>query len=185
MQNQNEKTAKKLTSGIVIVLVLCLCLCTTTLALGFTIAEIDNNRFSTATMDIDLNGGEPVIEEGDVLLEPGMTVALKNPFYIQNNSSIDVYYRLYFDSVEGMLADYLEVTIKDRDIVLYQGTLHELSRHQVKAVDDALSPNEKKELMMYFYYPPTSGNEGQDQKLSFVFCAEAVQKRNNPLKRFN
>ena len=43
---------------------------------------------------------------------------------------------------------------------------------------------EKRVLTARFYYPPTSGNEGQNQIMAFDLCADAVQTKNNPYRLF-
>ena len=106
----NSKTAKKLTGSIIAVVVLALCLCVTTFALVWATISVDNNLFHTGPVEIILNDGKPVIEEHEFLFEPGMMV--KKDFFIENKSTRDVYYKLYFDNVGGGLADVLQITVK-------------------------------------------------------------------------
>ena len=146
--NDNSKTAKKLTGSIIAVVVLALCLCITTFALVWATVSVDNNLFHTGTVKINLNDGKPVIEEHEFLFEPGMTV--KKDFFIENESTCDVYYKLYFDNVNGGLADVLQITVKDGDRTLYQGTAAELNRTEVTAADDVLKIKERRELTVYF-----------------------------------
>lgn len=61
-----------------------------------------------------------MIRPDEFLFEPGMTV--KKDFFIENDSTGTVYYRLYFAGVSGDLADVLEVTVKDGNKTLYSGT---------------------------------------------------------------
>ena len=99
--DKQTKTAKKLTGSIVTVVVLAVCLCITTFALVYSAVAVDNNLFQTGEVKINLNDGKPVIEEHEFLFEPGMTV--EKDFFLANQSSTDVYYRLYFDNIEGGL----------------------------------------------------------------------------------
>lgn len=99
------KTAKKLTGGIIAIIVLALCLVVTTFALVYASVSVENNLFHTGEVKINLNDGEPVIREHEFLFEPGMTVV--KDFFIENDSTWDVYYRLYLDNVTGGLAEYL------------------------------------------------------------------------------
>ncbi len=180
--NDNSKTAKKLTGSIIAVVVLALCLCITTFALVWATVSVDNNLFHTGTVKINLNDGKPVIEEHEFLFEPGMTV--KKDFFIENQSTWNVYYKLYFDNVNGGLADVLQITVKDGDKTLYQGTAAELNRTEVAVADDALKIKERRELTVYFYFPEEAGNSAQNLTLTFDMCADAVQTKNNPNKLF-
>lgn len=105
-------------------------------------------------------------------------------FFIENDSTWDVYYRLYLDNVSGGLADVLTVTIKDGDKVLYTGTANELTKQNVIAADDTLKIGQRRNLIVIFHYPENSGNGTQNLDLTFTLCAEATQTKNNPNKLF-
>lgn len=181
--NSESKTANKLTGSIVAIIILAICLCITTFALVWAQVSVDNNLFHTGTVKINLNDGKPVIEEHEFLFEPGMTV--KKDFFIENQSTWDVYYKLYLDNVDGGLADVLEITVKDKDKVLYHGTAAELNRADVAAADDILKINERRELSVYFHFPEEAGNSAQNLMLTFDMCADAVQTKNNPNRLFD
>lgn len=176
---------RKLTVGIVSVILLVLCLGITTYALSYASVSVDNNLFRTGTVDINLNDGKQVISKDEFIFEPGILV--KKDFFIKNQSTWDVYYRIYFEEVEGGLSDVLEVTIRDeeRDETLYKGTPAELVRNNVSTSEEVLKVNEQRDLTIYFYFPKEKGNEAQDQSLSFRICADAVQTKNNPDKLFD
>lgn len=180
--NGDANTVKKLTAGIITVIILAVCLFITTFALVRETIFVENNLFHTGSVKINLNDGNPIIEEHEFLFEPGMTV--KKDFFIENQSTWDVYYKLYFDNIDGGLADVLEITVKDRDKVLYHGTASELKRTDVGAADDILRINETRSLSVYFYFPKEIGNSAQDMTLTFDICADAVQTKNNPEKLF-
>lgn len=179
----NSKTAKRLTGSIIAVVVLALCLCVTTFALVWATVSVDNNLFHTGLVKINLNDGKPVIEEHEFLFEPGMSV--KKEVFLENESTADVYYRLYFDNVEGGLADVLEITVGDGERTLYHGTAAELNREAVGAADDILRLNERRELTVRFCFPEEAGNSAQNLSLTFDMCADAVQTKNNPNKLFD
>ncbi len=182
MQKQN-KTAKRLTASVAIIILLCICLAVTTFALVYSMVSVDDNLFVTGTVQINLNDGKPVISENEYLFEPGMTV--KKDFFVKNESSCDIYYKLYFQNVNGGLANVLEVKICDGDKVLFEGTPSELNRTAVGAADDVLRLNEKRDLQIYFHFPEEAGNEAQSLYLSFDFAADAVQVKNNTNKEFD
>ena len=176
------KTAKRLTGGIVAIVILALCLCVTTFALVYASVSVENNLFHTGEVRINLNDGKPVIQEHEFLFEPGMTV--KKDFFIENDSTWDVYYRLYRDNVTGGLAVVLEVSVTDGSKTLYSGTANELTKQNVLAADDTLKIGQRRELTVVFHYPETMGNDTQDLDLTFTLCAEATQTKNNPNKLF-
>lgn len=179
----DKTTAKKLTGGIIAIIVLAVCLCITTFALVWASVSVENNLFHTGSVEINLNDGKPVIHENEFIFEPGMTV--KKEFFIENNSTLSVYYKLYLDNVSGGLADVLEISIKDGEKTLYTGTANELNRQSVVAADDILQIKEKKTLTVVFYYPEDKGNDTQNLDLTFTMCADATQTKNNPNRLFD
>lgn len=178
-----KKMARRLTASIIAVCILAFCLCITTFALAWAVVSVDNNLFHTGMIKININDGKPVIEEHEFLFEPGMTV--KKDFFIENQSTWDVYYRLYFADVEGGLADVLEITLKDGEKTLYSGKATDLTRENVGAAEDVLRLNERRSLTVYFHFPEEAGNETQNLTLAFSMCADAVQTKNNPDRLFD
>lgn len=179
----NRTTEKKLTGGILAIIVLAICLCITTFALVWASVSLENNLFHTGKVELNLNDGKPVIHENEFMFEPGMTV--EKEFFLKNNSTWSVYYKLYFDNISGGLADVLEISIKDGDKVLYKGTANELNSRNVSAADDILQIKEKKVLTVVFYFPEDKGNSTQNLDLTFTLCADATQTKNNPNKLFD
>ena len=178
-----NKTAKRLTGGIIAIVALAVCLCITTFALVYASVSVENNLFHTGKVKINLNDGKPVIREHEFIFEPGMTV--KKDFFIENESSWDVYYRIYLENVSGGLKDVLEITVKDGDRALYSGTASELTQQNVTAADDTLKIGQKRNLTVYFHFPEDKGNETQNLDLTFTMCTEATQTKNNPNRLFD
>ncbi len=179
----NSTTSKKLTASVTAVVVLAVCLCITTFALVWATVSVEGNLFHTGTVKINLNDGRPVVEEHEFLFEPGMTV--KKDFFIENQSTWDVYYKLYFADVEGGLANVLEITVKDGDKVLYSGKAANLTKENVGAADDVLKLNERRNLTVYFHFPEGVGNNTQNLVLTFSMKVDAVQTKNNPNRVFD
>lgn len=205
-------TEKKLRLGMVTVVLLMVCLVMTTYALMRVTLDIKNNTFHTGQIGINLNDGKSIIDPNDPMFqsfEPG--VLAKTEFFIENDESTwDVYYRLYFSDIDGDLADVLEVTITDPNPnphevkgptanmvftedrrkdhiegeVLYHGTLSEMTRNAVPTANDILAVGERRNLHMYFYFPTDAGNETMNMVLQFSVCADAVQTKNNTNKDF-
>ena len=181
-KKRDNKTYKKIIISIITILILTICLFITTFAIMTTTVKVENNTFNTGLVKINLNNGQAVINEDELLFEPGMTVE-KN-FFIENEGTADIYYKIYFDNVDGKLQDVIQITIKDGEKILYSGTTSELTRENVRATDDILSPEEKKDLTIYFHYPKEE-IYSEDLTLSFVISADAVQVKNNNNKEFN
>lgn len=177
------RTNRKLAVSIFTILFLISLLGATTYALIVLSVSVDDNYFKTGSIEINLNDGKPVLNEDEYLFEPGMTVT--KSFFIENLSTWEVYYKIYLDDVAGDLSSVLEITISDGDKVLFEGTADELTRSSVKAADDVLEVNEKRDLTITFHYPEAAGNSTQARTLSFKLCAEAVQTKNNPDKLFD
>ena len=177
-----SKTVRRLTGGIITIIILAICLTMTTFALVYASVKVENNVFAKGKVKINLNDGNPVIREHEFLFEPGMTV--KKDFFIENDSTTDVYYKLYLDNVSGGLADVLTVTVKDGEKTLYSGVAREMTRVDTLAADDVLKIGERRSLTVYFHFPENAGNAAQNLDLTFTLCADAVQVKNNPQKTF-
>ncbi len=177
---KNAKTVKKLTGSVIAVVLLSICLCITSFALVYSTVAVENNLFRTGTVRINLNDGNPVIEEYEFLFAPGITV--EKEFFIENQSTCDVYYKLYFKDIEGELADVLDVSVRDGNKILFSGKAADLTREKVGAADDILKLNERRNLTVSFHFPEEAGNDTQGLYLAFTMGADAVQTKNNPNK---
>ena len=180
MNEQNLK--KKLTVMIVIVVLLSLGLAITSFALASAIAQVRNNRFAMSMgVELTINDGKPVVDVTDMVYEPGGTYVSEFP--IANLGTFDVWYRVYFTDVKGVLKDYITVTIKEADgTVLCKGTMSELSSDKVAV--SSLAAGEEKTLTIEFYFSSEAGNAAQGQSVSFNITANATQKKNNLDKDF-
>ncbi len=175
---------KRLSVSVVLLVILCLCLCITSFALGLALYEVRDHSFQTGGIEIDLNGGKPVITAEEFLFEPGMTV--EKPFYIQNNGTWAVYYKLYFSGVSGELGDVLDVTILDGSgNRLVCGKMSELTQNSVHALENELAVGQRQDLTVRFHFPEDAGNTYQGNTLTFELSAIAVQTKNNPDKEFD
>ena len=132
--DEEKKMHRKLVAGIVTIVVLAIGLCITTFALLYPMVSVNDNQFQMGTVQLNLNNNKPIIQED--LFEPGITVQ-KN-FFIQNESTISVYYKLYLENVDGDLADILDMTVLDGTEVLYQGKPSGLTKRHAISTDDVL-----------------------------------------------
>ena len=181
--NNKKKTSGKLTAAIVTLTLIVLCLALTSFALVKETVAIEGNIFKTGDISINLNDGKPVINENEFKFEPGMTVI--KDFFIENEGSWAVYYKLYFEQVDGDLADILKISIKDGEETICEGTARQLQGMDTTPARDILNVGERRNLTIYFYYPEQEGNRGQGKELTFSISAKAVQTKNNPDREFD
>ena len=224
IQNNNMK---KFTISIIIIIILMICFITTTFALINNKVTVEDNEFQTGIVDIQISELEPIYSKefdpqysdmepselenyNKFLFEPGMLVAYS--FSITNNSTTDVYYRLYLDiqedeetdepgEIDTGLADLLEVTVtiddeddnSDNDTILFSNaiasnlskdSINDFIKDNPNSIDE-LEEGKSKSYKIYFHYPSDSGNVGQDKSLSFKLSVEATQTKNNTDKEFN
>ena len=220
----NSSNLKKLIISIIIVIILMVCFITSTFALINNKVTVEDNKFQTGIVDIQISELEPIyskefdpqysdLEPSQVenftkfLFEPGMLAAYT--FSITNNSTTDVYYRLYLDiqedeetdELDNGLADLLEVTVTiddtddnpDNDTILFSNvkasnlskdSINDFIKDNPNSVDE-LDEGKSKSYKIYFHYPSDSNNSGQDKTLSFKLSVEAAQTKNNTNKEFN
>lgn len=181
--HNDSKTLKKLNAGIIAIVILSLCLCITTFALVYATVYVENNLFATGIVNINLNDGKPVIEKYNT--EPGATEV--RYFFIENHSTWDVYYKIYFKNITGELANVLDVQIfeDETNTLIFSGKMTDLTRDKVGAADDILRLGEHKNFKIVFHFPEEAGNEAQNLDLTFDIAADAVQTKNNPERLFN
>lgn len=191
----NKKTARRLSRGIATIVLLMLGLCVTSFALILATVRVEQNLFETGKVKLNLNDGAAVVSADH--FEPGAT--LKRDFFLENQSTDSVYYKLYFTNVSGGLADVVEVTITEKidtasitglqdvpaDKILYTGLVSDLTRANVSAANASLGTMEKHWFSIFFHFPESAGNSAQSMELSFDLCAEAVQTRNNAGRSFD
>ncbi len=174
---------KKFYAHLLLLIVLCSGLCAVSFALGIVTYEVRENKFQAGEIKIDLNGGNPIIAADEFLFEPGMTV--EKPFYIRNNGTWAVYYKVYFSQISGDLGNVLEVTIKkETGEVLLKGKLSELTENNVVAIEDELAEGAQQNLIASFHFPEEAGNVYQNGNLKFELSTIAVQTKNNENKEF-
>ena len=220
----NSSNLKKLIISIIIIIILMVCFITSTFALINNKVTVEDNEFQTGIVDIQISELEPIyskefdpqysdLEPSQVenftkfLFEPGMLAAYT--FSITNNSTTDVYYRLYLDiqedeetdELDNDLADLLEVTVTiddtddnpDNDTILFSSvkasnlskdSINDFIKDNPNSIDE-LEKSESKSYKIYFHYPSESNNSGQDKSLSFKLSVEATQTKNNTDKEFN
>lgn len=182
-EERARNLTKRLTASIIAILILTTALTVTTFILVSTMISQTGNIFSTGNVAINLNDGKPIITADDALFEPGAT--FERPFTIHNLGSCDVWYKFYFENADGELASHIYVEIKDGDKLLASGKLNEITYASSRAIDNTLAAGEKKNLVISFHLEEATGNDMQEELLSFDFSVKAVQAKNNPDKNFD
>lgn len=172
----------KLLGSTLLTILLVIGLAVTTLAIGLSLVDVPDNTFRTGSIKLNLNDGRPVIQENEFAFEPGVTVV--KPFFLQNEGTWEVYYKLYFSHISGELADVLDVTIQDADTVLYTGKMSALTRRTAVVADKRLAVGQRRDFTITFHFPEGTGNRYQQTDLTFELCADAVQTKNNPTALF-
>lgn len=135
----------------------------------------------TGEMRVNLNDGKPLVTDKDVI-GPGCDI--EKTFFVENLGNYDAWYKVYFENPEGVLADVVEVCIRDGEKVLLEGKVSELTEKQVTPMEDRLAKGERKTLTITFHIPESYGNEIQKQSVTFRLSARAVQADSNPKKDF-
>lgn len=190
-EEKKDNLARRLLINMLIAIILAICLCITSVALVLSTVTVSNNIFSTATFEIglynadDVLGGPIITKDDGFLFEPGMTV--KKKFSLHNSGTVDAYFRIYFDDIDGALADILQVRITDADDneIYPWRTMSEMVKKNTKAADKTLESLEKLELYIWFHMPEEATNlDKASLSLTFDMCADAVQKKNNDNKEF-
>lgn len=174
---------KKMLVCIISIVLLIVCFALSTFALAFARISVNGHVFSTGTVTLDFNGGQKVIEDkGSDLFRPGKTVTKE--FYLQNTGTDALYYKFWFDNVEGKIAKYIDVTIRydGRDVL--KGKLTELSKMHSESIDTPLQPGEKRVFEISFHMSLEVKDRMQGKYVDFEFCAGATQAKNNPDRLF-
>ena len=180
MQSDRD-TSRRLIFNIVTVIALAVCFTITTFAITRKYA-VSHGIFLTGEVKININDGLPIINSDDLLLEPGMTI--EKEFFVKNEGDCDVYFKVYFDNVDGELANVLNIKVMDGDSILFNGTPKKFTKLSTTTADNVLKQDETRKLKISFYYPEAEGNAEQGSELSFNLCAQAVQAKNNANKDF-
>lgn len=181
-KNNKENLKMEIVAGFSVIAALTAMLSVTTYALSTASVLVEENYFQMGTVDISLNDGNKIFEGSDFKLEPGSSV--KKDFTLKNESTVDVYYRLYLENVSGSLKDSVVFQIYDGDELLYSGLANEFTKESPCIGEAALKAGEEKLLTVVVKMQETAENEYQNSYISFDITADAVQIRNNPDKMF-
>lgn len=177
-----QKSRRRLKLGIFLVVLLILAFGITSLALAYQKAAVEGNLFQTGNVSISLNDGQPIFDE-DMLFEPGMVVV--KDFTLRNDSSCDVYYRLYFSDIVGEFAEVLTVTVADGENVIFQDKLAGMNGVKSEGAAGLLGEGQERTMTITFQVPEDCGNLMQGQTILFCLKADAVQAVNNPSGHFD
>ena len=178
-----KATKKKIRACITAIILLVAMLVITTSALIASFVSVEDSIFEMGVVKIDLNGGQTIFDGSDWNVEPGRSV--KKDFTLRNNSTVDVYYRLYLENVTGSLQECLTFEIYDGDQKLYSGRASEMTKENPAICEDTMAAGETRTLTAVVKMDENAGNQYQNGNIFFDFTADAVQARNNPDKDFS
>ena len=108
-----KATKKRIRACVTAIVLLVAMLVITTSALIASFVSVEDSIFEMGVVKIDLNGGQTIFDGSDWNVEPGQ--AIKKDFTLRNDSTVDVYYRLYLENVTGSLQECLVFEIYDGD----------------------------------------------------------------------
>lgn len=178
-------TRRRWLSSALLTILLTLGLIVTSVAITISSVEVPRNIFTTGQVKLNLNDGQAVIKSDEYLFEPGMTVV--KDFFLENEGA-ECWYKLYFDKVDGDLANVLDITVKNGDEILCSGKMSDLTRENTTQFIGSLpatgKPGSRLDLTISFYFPKDAGNTAQNGTLQFDLCAYGTQVKNNPDKNF-
>lgn len=176
-EKNDRKRKKRAWLGMLPMIIVLMAFGITSLALVYQKVSVEGNLFETGKVSICLNDNQPVFDE-EILFEPGMVI--KKDFTLRNDSSCEVYYRLYFSDIVGDFANVLKVSVSDGDTVIFDGTLAELNGVKSEGANGLLKVSEERILTITFEVPDDGKNIIQGTTALFNLNAEAVQAVNNP-----
>lgn len=180
---EEQSTARRMLRQVLAVLLLLCLLAATTFALAAASVQVEDNRFETARVELALFKGaeHPLAGTVDALAEPGKT--LIHTFELVNNSTVDVYCRLYLDRAEGPLCDCVTFTVA-ADGQTYTASASAFTRRQAYSLPQPLAPGERRTVEVCVTMPAHVGNAAQNAWLTYSLAADATQTRNNPAREF-
>ena len=167
MPMTQREFSKKLLFLLIVGVALVVCLGITSSAV-----LIGSKYWESENVQIWLNNEEPIITDDDIVFEPGVTAV--RDFEVRNDGNTILSYRLYFDNVEGDLADVIVVTIRKGDKVLYEGTISQLNKYDTRNADDFIRPRQSAALTIEFHYPEEASMLSADSFTTFDLWAVGV-----------
>lgn len=132
-------------------------------------------NYTTGQISIDLNGRKPLVNTDMANTFDGF----ERNFYCDNAGTWDVYVRFYISDISGGLADYTSLLIYNGDKFLgIAGT----KRNPTSWFN--LGIGRRQALTVVFAVDQSNPELISGLEMSFIFCAEAVQAKNNPAQAF-
>lgn len=113
--------------------------------------KIEDNLIHTGVFKINLNDEAPIIREYEFFIS-WHGFCIQKEFFIKNEGTSYSYCEIYLDNIEGDLGKFIEITIKDGDIIYWKGLLSDFTENNACVIDDALRVGEKKHLTIMFTF---------------------------------
>lgn len=180
--DKRSNIKKKVYISIAAILCMFVMLTATTYALILSLVSADDNIFETAQVKIELNNGQAIFDGTDINIEPGCSI--RKDFTVENDSTVDIYYRLYLENVSGSLRDVLIFDIYDGDTLLFSGKADDMNKESPCQSSTPLASGEIRTLTAVVKMEESASSVYKNEGISFDITADAVQARNNPEKIF-
>ncbi len=165
-----KNTATRIKRNLIIIIILTIFLCLIT----FTAAYANAREYSHT---INLNDGLPIIEEYSHNFAPGTSI--EKEFFIENRGDQAVYYRLFFEHIDGPLGQYLDVEIYDHDELILEGKMKDLTKSNTHIREKYLNAHERKNLKAVFTMPKDVGDAAQNATVEFDLKTIATWAKEN------
>ena len=133
--------------------------------------DADTVVISTADVSINMNNGAPILSQ----YEYDNWNGVEKRFFIENDSTVSVYARLYLNNVSGSLADSVTVSVYDGDTNFGAVWNKGAGGRLFVALPNVLSIGERKDLTVVF-----SVESGAHGEMQFELACDVVQTTNNP-----
>lgn len=184
MKNINSEKAKRKGQLLIAeIILLSVMLLITTYALFSNVASVNNNTFSAQGVSIEINNGERLFNEENLLLQPGKSC--EKIFTVKNTGSADAYFQLFLENVAGNIVDAVnfEICTSSNEIV-YKNNAHDFTKANPYIHNVAIKAGQEIQLKMVVGMADGAGNTYQDSSIVFDVVAQSIQAKNNDSKVF-
>ncbi len=174
---------KKLARSIALVFLLVVTFAIVTYAVLRATTRVSDHFVQTGEISITFDTETQIFDGVDYNLEPGASVV--QTLSVKNVGTGALYFRLYFENVEGIVSDQLTFNFYDEDGALVKSvSAKEFTSDNYLESTVALEVGETVEYEVIVTMGKSAGNTYQDQSLTFDIVALAVQSKNNDAQEF-
>lgn len=179
MKNNNSINAKRKSKILIIeIIVLAIMLLITTYALFSNVANVSNNVFSAQGVSIEINNGEKLFDDENLLLEPGK--ACEKTFTVKNTGTADAYFQLFLENLSGTIIDAVDFEVyTENNVFLYQNNAKDFTKDSPYIHKEIIKAGQEIQLKMVVRMLKGAGNTYQYSSMVFDVVAKSIQAKNN------